>query len=77
LIPGAVFFNSLLVRLSRKEGPQVITRRGKEEVVVVPIEEYSQLVNRGHVSLVQFLAQSPLAGIDLERVHDYGRRIES
>ena len=71
---------SELLRRAREEGPQIVTKQGKDDVVVLPIEQYRKLTKRSRQpsSLVQFFAQSPLAGIDLnlERDRDYGRDIE-
>jgi prevent-host-death family protein len=59
------------------EGAQVVSRRGKQKVVVIAKEEYDQLT-RPHGSLSQFLLDSPLAGseLNLERVRDLPRSIE-
>ncbi len=71
---------SEVFRKARSEGPQWITRQGKEAVVVLPAEEFEKLKRRRKqsMSLVQFFAESPLAGsgIDLERQPDYGRPID-
>jgi antitoxin Phd len=70
---------SELFRSARSEGPQIITRQGKESVVIISEEQYDQLVGRSHQprSLVQFFRESPLVGIelDLERQKDEGREI--
>ena len=71
---------SEVFRLARTEGPQLITRQGKEGVVMMPVEQFDQLVVRSHQpeSLVQFFRESPLVGVklDLERDKDTGRDIE-
>lgn len=71
---------SELVRRARAEGPQIVTKQGKDDVVVLPVEDYRKLTKRSQqrTSLAQFFAQSPLAGVDLnlERERDYGRNIE-
>lgn len=46
-------------------GPQAITRRGKEIAVVVSIDEWHRKTNRSG-SLAEFLAASPLRNSDLE-----------
>jgi prevent-host-death family protein len=60
-----------------KEGAQVVSRRGKQKVVVVSKEEYDRLTRSGG-SLSQFLLNSPLAGseLDLERLRDLPRSVE-
>jgi len=59
---------SEVFRLARTEGPQRITRRGKESVVMLAEEHYGRLVGNSHQpkSLVQFFRQSPLVGVDLD-----------
>lgn len=68
---------SELVRKAREEGPQVITLRGRDAVVVVSATEYGKL-SRPRGSLVDFFRKSPLAGLalDLTRSRDTGRLIE-
>ena len=71
---------SEVFRLARTEGPQLITRRGKEGVVVVAVEQFDQLAVRCRQpkSLVQFFRESPLVGLklDLERDKKRGRDID-
>ncbi len=51
------------------EGPQVITRRGQQVVVVLSFDEYQRLTG-GDESLYDFLRESPLAGVDLDLARD-------
>jgi len=71
---------SEVFRRARTEGPQRISRQGKESVVMVAEEQYNRLVGKSHQpkDLVQFFRQSPLLGVDLdlERDRDSGRDIE-
>ncbi len=71
---------SELFRRARTEGPQVVTRQGKEQVVVLPAEQFARLTKRARQqkSLVRFFAESPLATItiDLSRDVDSGREIK-
>jgi antitoxin Phd len=71
---------SEVFRRTRSEGPQFITRQGKEGVVMISDEQYDQLVSRSHQpkSIVQFFRESPLVGVELnlERDKDEGRDIE-
>ena len=71
---------SELFRNARSEGPQLITRQGKEGVVMIAEEQYEQLVGRSQQpkSLAQFFRESPLVGaeLDLERDKDEGREID-
>ena len=58
---------SELVRRARSEGPQHVTVRGREEVVVVAAEEYRRLKGeRTGAALVAALQQSPYREIDIE-----------
>jgi antitoxin Phd len=68
-------------RLARTQGPQLITRQGKDGVVMLPVEQFDELTNRSQQrrkSLVQFFRESPLVGLklDLDRDQDTGRDIE-
>ena len=71
---------SELFRKARSEGPQYVTKAGKEAVVVLPAEQYEQLTARRRQpkSLIEFFRSSPLVGadLDLEREPDYGRDID-
>jgi antitoxin Phd len=71
---------SELFRRARSEGPQLITRQGKECVVMISDEQYERLVGKAHqpINLLQFFRESPLVGVDLdlERDKDEGRDIE-
>jgi antitoxin Phd len=71
---------SELFRRAQAEGPQYVTRQGKDAVVVLTAEEFERLTMRSRQpgSLVRFFAESPLAGTDLnlERPRDYGRKVE-
>jgi antitoxin Phd len=59
---------SEVFRRARTEGPQRITRQGKEGVVMVAEELYDRLMGKSHQpkNLVQFFRQSPLVGVDLD-----------
>ena len=71
---------SEVFHLARTKGPQLITRQGKDGVVMMPVEQFDLLVARSRQpkSLVQFFRQSPLVGLELdfERDRDTGRDIE-
>ena len=68
---------SELVRKAREEGPQVITLRGRDAVVVVSANDFGKL-SRPRGSLVDFFRKSPLVGVDLalDRSRDTGRHID-
>ena len=71
---------SEVFRRARTDGPQRITKQGKEGVVMISDEQYERLMvkSRQPKSIVQFFRESPLAGLDLdlERDKDTGRDIE-
>lgn len=71
---------SEVFRRARTEGPQLVTRQGKEAVVILPAEEFERLSGRSHQpqSLVDFFAQSPLAKVELhlKRQRDFGRKVD-
>ncbi len=68
-----------VVDQARRKGPQTVTRRGLEAVVVVSVEQYRQLIRgKGRGDLVGFFAQSPLAELEadwLARSRDAGREV--
>ena len=68
---------SQVVQLAKTEGPQIITVRGTEEVVVISSEEYRRLIKQD-TDLVSFLEESPWADaqLDIERSRDTGREID-
>lgn len=71
---------SELFRKTLADGPQRITRHGRDAVVLVAADEFDRLMQRSKQpeSLVEFFRKSPLvgSGIDLERERDFGRDIE-
>src|SRR6266542_6271269 len=65
---------SEVVRKAKTEGPQRITVHGREEVVVVSVEEYRRVKGeRTGQALVQVLRESPLRGITIKRTRTRGR----
>jgi prevent-host-death family protein len=68
---------SELVDTCTREGPQRITRRGKDAAVIMSIEEYSRLT-QPREGLVEFLGDSPLSDVqlDLERGKDLPREVD-
>jgi prevent-host-death family protein len=69
---------SEVVRKASDEGPQVITLRGDDAVVVVAAGEYARLTAKPKGTLVDFFRKSPLGAValDLTRSRDTGRRAE-
>lgn len=67
---------SELVERARSEGPQVVTKHGKDAVVVVSAEEYRRLRGDGP-SLVEFIRSAPdFDALQLDRAADRGRDVE-
>jgi prevent-host-death family protein len=68
---------SNLVEKAQSSGPQIVTKHGRETVVVLSIEEYKKLI-KPQKSLVQFLRSSPLASteLDVTRTKELPRDLE-
>lgn len=67
---------SNLVEIVQKKGPQIVTKHGKEAVVVISISEYRQLT-KPKTTLVEFFKKSPLAkeNIDFSRSKEKPRDV--
>lgn len=64
---------SEVVRRAKTEGPQRVTLHGREEVVILSVEEYRRVKGIGSgQALVDLLRDSPLDELDLERVRVRG-----
>lgn len=48
------------------EGPQRVTRHGKDAVVVIATSEYERMANPPRKSFVEFLLSAPKVDIDFE-----------
>lgn len=55
---------SSLVNQAQEHGPQIVTKHGKDVIIVLSIEEYNKLV-KPKKNLVQFFQDSPLAQEDI------------
>jgi len=67
---------SELVERARRDGPQVVTKHGKDAVVVVSAEDYQRLRGSGP-SLVEFIRSAPdFDLLDLDRASDRGRDVQ-
>jgi prevent-host-death family protein len=60
---------SELVEKALAQGVQIVTRRGRKTVVILPYDEYQRMI-KPEDSLVQFLLDSPLRGSSLEIERD-------
>jgi prevent-host-death family protein len=68
---------SEVVRNARKDGPQRVSVRGQDAVVVISVEEFERLVpEKPRLPFVQFMESLHLDGLDLRREIDRGRDIE-
>ena len=67
---------SSLVNQAQEHGPQIVTKHGKDAVIVLSIEEYNKLA-KPQKSLVQFFQDSPLVQeeISFERTREKPRDI--
>jgi len=68
---------SNLVDKAQNQGPQIVTKYGREAVVVLSIEEYKKLI-KPPKSFVEFFQNSPLADteLNLTRTKELPREIE-
>lgn len=68
---------SELVEKAQYEGPQFVTKHGKESVVVLSVEEYKKIV-KPKSDLFHFIQDSPLskAFIDIKRDKSISRDVE-
>lgn len=60
---------SELVRKATEEGPQTVTKHGKESVIVLSADDYRKL-EKPKTSLVEFFRSSPLSEVDLDTKRD-------
>lgn len=60
---------SSLVDKAHQDGPQVVTKHGRESVVVIAIEDYQKL-NKPKTDMVSFFRSSPLFGLDPDLTRD-------
>jgi antitoxin Phd len=67
---------SEVIEKAISQGPQVVTRRGKEVAVILSLDEYKRL-RKASISLVDFLRDSPLVGVDLDLDRDKTRPREN
>ena len=60
---------SNLVERAQQEGPQVVTKHGKDAVVVLSVDDYKK-ITKPKGSLVEFLQKSPLGDLELDLSRD-------
>ena len=68
---------SRLVDKAHHDGPQFVTKHGKESVVIVAIEDYQKL-SKPKADLLSFFKNSPLFGLNLSSTRDksFSRDVE-
>ncbi len=67
---------SRLVDRARSDGPQVVTRNGKEVAVVLGIEDYRRLRSDGG-AFKRFLSDGPdFDALELERTRETARTVD-
>lgn len=66
---------SELVEHAIAEGPQIVTKRGVDSVVVISIKDFQKL-KKPKNELLSFFENSPKYELDLERSKDVDRDIE-
>ncbi len=60
---------SEVVERALKQGPQLITRRGKKAVIIMSYEEYTRM-KQSQTKLSEFFRASPLTKVDLNLKRD-------
>jgi prevent-host-death family protein len=67
---------SRLVERARSDGPQVVTRNGKEVAVVLGVEDYRRLRSDGG-AFKRFLSEAPdFDALEIERASDAAPTVE-
>ncbi|MFT4184344.1 MAG: type II toxin-antitoxin system Phd/YefM family antitoxin [Rhizobium sp.] len=68
---------SEVVRHARDDGPQRVSVRGREAVVIMSVEDYDRLVPaKPRLPFVEFMESLSLSELDVERESDTGRDVE-
>jgi len=60
---------SNLVKRAQHEGPQVVTKQGREAVVILSVDDYKKLT-KPKTNLYKFIQKSPFGGLDLSISRD-------
>lgn len=67
---------SELIEQAQTEGPQLITRHGNEQAVVLSIEEYKRLVAHKPDLKKHLLGGPKVDDFTIKRKRDFGRKVE-
>lgn len=65
---------SELVNYCLEYGPQMVTRNGREVVVLLPIEDYKRTI-APKKSLKEFFLSAPRTELNIHRSKDTGRKV--
>jgi len=67
---------SEVIRKASDEGPQVVTKHGKESVIVLSFQDFKKL-KQSKTTLVEFFRNSPLATVklDIDRDKSLSRKV--
>ena len=60
---------SEVVRKASEEGPQTVTKHGKDSVVVLSAEDYQKL-EQPKTTLIEFFQNSPLSKVEIDLTRD-------
>lgn len=60
---------SEVIERALKQGPQLITRRGKKTVIIMSYEEYTKM-KQSQTKLSEFFRASPLTKVDINLKRD-------
>ncbi len=66
---------SEVIRKASDEGPQVVTKHGKESVIVLSIKDFKKL-KQSKTTLVEFFRNSPLTTVKLDTERDKSKSRE-
>jgi len=66
---------SELVNICLRDGPQLVTRHGRDVVVILPAEEYKKVTAPGQ-SLKDFFLTAPRVDLNIRRSKEDGREVE-
>lgn len=68
---------SEVVRRAREQGPQRVSVRGKDAVVVMSVEDFERLAPAlPELPFIQFMESLDLGALDLQREPDRGRDMD-
>jgi antitoxin Phd len=65
---------SELVNHCLEHGPQMVTRNGREVVVLIPVDDYKHTI-APKKSLKEFFLSAPRIELDIHRSKDTGRKV--